>query len=241
MNTEISLDLGEVTLRGTVTGAGPTVLLLHAGGERRRVWAPVAAVLAGHGYRSVAFDLRGHGDSSGRATTLRALADDVAGMIASLPAPVVLVGASVGGLAAIAALADPAVAARASGLVLVDVVPDLEPGRVRSWLDFHGLGGRYTRLVDDVLGSGPALLATAGALDLPILVVHGGPGSPLRDADVGRLRTANHRVAVVRVPAAGHLVARDAPDHLADLVSGWLCGIGHGAVSTPGVGGQDLR
>ncbi|MFI5562657.1 alpha/beta fold hydrolase [Amycolatopsis japonica] len=241
MRTEISLDLGEVTLRGTVTGAGPTVLLLHAGGERREVWTPVAAVLARNGFRSVAFDLRGHGDSSGRATTLRALADDVAGMIASQPAPVVLVGASVGGLAAIAALADPAVAARASGLVLVDVVPDLEPGRARSWLDFHGLTGRYTRLVDDVLGSGPALLATAGVVDLPILVVHGGQGSPLRDADVGRLRAAGRQVTVVRVPSAGHLVARDAPEHLADLVSGWLCGIGHGAVSASGGGGQDLR
>ncbi|MBB5855607.1 alpha/beta fold hydrolase [Amycolatopsis umgeniensis] len=217
--TEISLDLGEVTLRGTVTGTGPTVLLLHAGGERRGVWAPVAAVLARRGLRTVAFDLRGHGDSSGKATTLRQLADDVVGMIGSQRAPIVLVGASIGGLAAIAALADPAVADRAAGLVLVDVVPDLPPARVRSWLDFQGLGGRYTQVVDDVLGSGTALFATAGALDLPILVVHGGPGSPLDDSDVRRLRTANRRVTVARVPSAGHLVARDAPEELADLVS----------------------
>ncbi|RSN17570.1 alpha/beta hydrolase [Streptomyces sp. WAC 05977] len=241
MTTEISLDLGGVTLRGTVTGTGSTVLLLHAGGERRAVWAPVAAVLARRGFRSVAFDLRGHGDSSGQATTLRALAADVAGMIGSQPAPILLVGASVGGLAALAALADPAVAAKAAGLVLVDVVPDIEPARARSWLGFHGLGGRYTRLVEDVLGSGPALLATAGALDLPILVVHAGQDTPLRDVDVDRLRTVNPRVAVAGVPAAGHLVARDAPEALAELVSAWLCGIRHGTVSTPGAGGQDLR
>ncbi|MFI9452331.1 alpha/beta fold hydrolase [Amycolatopsis sp. NPDC052450] len=241
VTTEIRLDLGEVTLRGTVTGAGPTVLLLHAGGERREVWVPVAAVLARRGFRSVAFDLRGHGDSSGQATTLRALADDVAGMVRSQPAPIVLVGASVGGLAAIAALADPAVAKRAGGLVLVDVVPDIEPARARSWLDFHGLAGRYTRLVEDVLGSGSALLATAGALDMPILVVRAGQGSPLGEADVRRLRAANRRVTVVRVPAAGHLVARDAPEELANLVSEWLCGIGHGTVSAPVPGGQDLR
>lgn len=138
-------------------------------------------------------------------------------------------------------MADPAVAARASGLVLVDVVPGVEPARVRSWLGFHGLGGRYTRLVEDVLGSAPALLATAGALDMPILVVHGGHDSPLREADVDRLRAANARVAVAGVPAAGHLVARDAPEVLADLVATWLCGIRHGTVSTPGEGGQDLR
>ncbi|WP_410664896.1 alpha/beta fold hydrolase [Amycolatopsis sp. lyj-84] len=217
--TEISLDLGEVTLQGTVTGTGPTVLLLHAGGERREVWEPVAATLARRGLRAVAFDLRGHGGSSGRATTLRTLADDVVAMIGSQPGPIVLVGASIGGLAAIAALADPAVADRAAGLVLVDVVPDVPPARARSWLDFHGFGGRYTRLVDDVLGSGAALFATAGALDLPILVVHGGQGSPLDDSDVRRLRAANRRVTVARVPAAGHLVARDAPDELASLVS----------------------
>ncbi|KZB80213.1 alpha/beta fold hydrolase [Amycolatopsis regifaucium] len=216
--TEIRLDLGEVVLQGTVTGTGPTVLLLHAGGERRGVWAPVAEVLAGHGLRTVAFDLRGHGDSTGRATTLRALARDVVGMIGREPAPIVLVGASVGGLAAIAALADPAVAARVSCLVLVDVVPDPAPARVRSWLDFRGLGGRSTQLVEDVLGSGAALLATAGALDMPILVVHGGRDSPLSEADLRRLRAANRRVTVARVPAAGHLVARDAPEELARLV-----------------------
>lgn len=217
--TEISLTLGDVTLRGTVTGSGPTVLLLHAGGERRSVWAPVAAILARQGLRTVAYDLRGHGDSSGKATTLRALADDVVEMIGREPVPIVLVGASVGGMAAIAALAEPAVAKRVAGLVLVDVVPGLAPARVRSWLDFHGLGGRYTHLVDDILGSGPALLVTAGALDLPILVVHAGPESPLSEADVHRLRVANRRVTVARVPAAGHLVARDAPEELARLVS----------------------
>lgn len=41
--TDVSLAVGEVTLRATVTGTGPTVLLLHAGGEHRGVWAPVAA------------------------------------------------------------------------------------------------------------------------------------------------------------------------------------------------------
>lgn len=216
---DISLALGEVTLRGTVTGEGPTVLLLHAGGEQRGVWAPVAALLAGNGLRTVAFDLRGHGESSGRASTLRALAEDVIEMVSREPAPFVVVGASVGGLAAIAALAEPSAAQRVAGLVLVDVVPDPAPARVRSWLGFHGLGGRYTCLVEDILGSGPALLATAGALDLPILLVRAGQDSPLTDTDVRRLHTANSRVTLARVPAAGHLVARDAPEELARLIS----------------------
>lgn len=217
--TEVALELGEVTLRATVTGTGPTVLLLHAGGEHRGVWAPVAARLTTRtATRTMAVDLRGHGDSTGQATTLRALADDVSAMVAREPAPIVVVGASLGGLAAIAALADPSTAHRVAGLVLVDVVPDPDPDRVRSWLDERGLGGHYPELVADILDSGPELLATAGTLEVPILLVRGGR-SPLRDADVDRLRTANHRVTVTRVPGAGHLVARDAPAELARIVS----------------------
>jgi pimeloyl-ACP methyl ester carboxylesterase len=220
---EVSIARGEVTLRATVTGTGPTVLLLHAGGEQRGVWAPVAALLATSGLRTVAFDQRGHGESAGRATTLRELADDVTEMVGREPAPIVVVGASLGGLATIAALADPCTAGRVAGLVLVDVVPDPDPGRIRVWLDAQGLPGRglldrHGEVVDDILESGPELLAIAAALDLPILLVRAGR-SPLADADAERLCAANRRVTVTRVPTAGHLVARDAPAELARIVA----------------------
>lgn len=214
--TEVDLDLGEITLRATVTGTGPTVLLLHAGGERRDVWAPVAERMTTH--RTVAVDQRGHGDSPGRATTLRAFANDVRAMVAGEPAPVVVVGASLGGLAALAALAAPDTARRVAGLVLVDVVPDPDPDRVRSWLAEQGLRDYYPDLVADILASGHQLRATAAALDLPVLLVRA-EGSPLSDADEDRLRAANPRVTTVRVPGAGHLVARDAPAELARIVS----------------------
>jgi len=44
-------------------GDGPLALLHHANGFCAAVWAPVAEGLRGH-YRVVAFDARGHGDSS---------------------------------------------------------------------------------------------------------------------------------------------------------------------------------
>ena len=224
--TEVTLARGGATLRGTATGTGPTVLLLHAGGEHRGVWTPVAAVLTLCGLRTVAFDLRGHGDSSGQATALRAIAEDVTAMIRREPPPVVVVGASLGGLAAIASLADPRAARHVAGLVLVDVVPDPDPARVRAWLDDRGLRHDRAELVEDILERGPELLATATKIELPILLVRGGPGSPLTDAEVERFRDANPAVTVSRVPAAGHLVARDAPDELAHIVadraSTWL-------------------
>lgn len=211
----ISITTGGATLVATVTGAGPTVLLLHAGGERRGVWAPVAARTS---MRTVAYDLRGHGESSGRAATLDQLAADVTAMVVREQPPIVVVGASLGGLAAIVALTEPATAQRVAGLVLVDVVPDPDPVRVRSWLDEHALRDRHADLVEDILGSGSALATAAAALEMPILLVRAGR-SPLTDTDVERFRTANRRVTVTDVPAAGHLVARDAPADLARIVS----------------------
>ncbi|MGW3045883.1 alpha/beta hydrolase [Kitasatospora sp. NPDC001159] len=108
--------------------------MLHAGGERRQVWAPVSEVLVGAGFRCAAFNQRGHGDSDGRARALSPCAEDVAAMLRTEPPGCVVVGASLGGLAAIAALTDPAARARVAGLVLVDVVPCLEPSRVRRFL-----------------------------------------------------------------------------------------------------------
>lgn len=206
-------------LRGTAQGTGPTVLLLHAGGEDRRVWAPVTAELVSRGLRAVAYDLRGHGESSGTATILPPLAEDVAAMIGPEPAPVVVVGASLGGLTAIAALADPATQGHVAALILVDVVPDPAPARVRTWLDEHGLRPRWPQLVDDLLDRGSQLLATAATIHLPILLVRGGTRSPLDDADVARLLQANPRVTVTRVADAGHLVARDAPLELARIIA----------------------
>ena len=207
----------DATLRATVTGAGPTVLLLHAGGEQRGVWAPVTARMAG--LRTVAVDLRGHGDSSGEATTLQAVSDDIADIVERQPEPIVMVGASLGGLAAMAALAKPAVAQRVAGLILVDVVPDPDPVRVRAWLGAQGLLDQYPEIVNDILAGTAELLETVAALEMPILLVRAGVQSPVGDADALRLSEANRRVAVVQVPEAGHLVARDAPEALARIVS----------------------
>ncbi|MFD3744176.1 alpha/beta fold hydrolase [Nocardia sp. NPDC058633] len=218
MNSEVTVVLGDVSLRATVTGTGPTVLLLHAGGEQRGVWAPISPRIAAGGLRTVAYDLRGHGESTGRATTLRALRDDVIEMVRRESTPIVVVGASIGGLAAIAALAEPAVARGVVGLVLVDVVPCPDPDRVRSWLGARGLADRRADLVEDTLTWGPALHATAVASDLPILLVHAGR-SPLSAAEVDRFRAANPRVTVTELPDVGHLVAQQAPTQLARIVS----------------------
>lgn len=215
--TEISFVHGDVQLCGTAAGSGPTVLLLHAGGEERGVWAPIADVLTRRGLRAVAYDLRGHGASSGEAKALHPIAADVTAMIRREPAPVVVVGASLGGLAAIASLADPTTAQAVAGLILVDVVPNPDPPRVRAWLDDRGLR-HHTDLVDDIFDQCPALLATATDLTVPIMLVRAGPTSPLTDAEADHFRAAVPTLTITHIPTAGHLIARDAPAHLANLI-----------------------
>jgi pimeloyl-ACP methyl ester carboxylesterase len=56
-----SLQRPDATLYCDSLGHGQEILLLHAGGERRRVWHPVMGYLANHGCRCVAYDQRGHG------------------------------------------------------------------------------------------------------------------------------------------------------------------------------------
>ncbi|WP_020386831.1 alpha/beta fold hydrolase [Kribbella catacumbae] len=223
---EVTLTRGDVQLRGTATGNGPTVLLLHAGGEDRSVWTPIAAILTKHQLRTLAFDLRGHGASTGQANTLQPIADDVTAMIHNEPPPVIVVGASLGGLATIAALANPPTTQAVAGLILVDVVPNPDPARVRTWLDDRGLRDHRTDLVEDILNHSHELLTTATKLDLPVLLVRGGPTSPLTDAEVHRFHALIPTLTITQIPTAGHLIAHDAPDQLAHIItnqaSAWL-------------------
>lgn len=106
----------------------PTVVLMHGGGQTRRSWSGAAREFARVGYHVFNLDARGHGESDwpvdGR-YSLDALADDIAVVLEGTTTPVVLVGASMGGVAALhyAAIARrPAPAA----IVMVDIVPRVE-------------------------------------------------------------------------------------------------------------------
>jgi pimeloyl-ACP methyl ester carboxylesterase len=111
---------------------GPTVVLLHGGGQTRHSWAGTWRLLADDGWRSVSLDLRGHGDSDWAADgdySRAAFAADVAAVAAALPTPPVLIGASLGGIASLIAVAEsPVQEDTARAIVLVDVAHRIEPG-----------------------------------------------------------------------------------------------------------------
>lgn len=126
---------------------GPTVVLLHGGGQTRHSWAGTWRVLVEAGWRAWSVDLRGHGESDWAPDgdySLDAFAGDVRALAESLPRPPVLVGASLGGLSSLVAVTDSADQARtARALVLVDVAHRMEAsGRDRIGAFMTGnLGG----------------------------------------------------------------------------------------------------
>jgi pimeloyl-ACP methyl ester carboxylesterase len=113
---------------------GPPVLLFPGGGQTRHSWDGTARLLGNKGWRATTIDLRGHGDSDWAADgdySLDAFAADVRDVAwATGPRPPVLVGASLGGISSLIAIAEDDEATDrpvASALVLVDVAPRLEP------------------------------------------------------------------------------------------------------------------
>jgi pimeloyl-ACP methyl ester carboxylesterase len=109
------------------------ILLLHGGGQTRHAWSRTARRLAEAEWRAIAIDQRGHGDSAWSEHGAYAAADygaDAAAVARRIAQehggnPVVI-GASLGGIAALTALAD-AGEPPFCGLVLVDVVPRMDP------------------------------------------------------------------------------------------------------------------
>ena len=104
------------------------VLFLHGGGQTRHAWGGAALAVAHAGFRAITMDHRGHGDSDwspdGGYTT-DSFVNDLREVVAQLDQPPFLVGASLGGIAALLAEAGSG-KSLCRGIVFVDVTPRME-------------------------------------------------------------------------------------------------------------------
>ena len=121
-----------ISLTADVAGPldGPTVVLLHGGGQTRHSWSGTWRVLADAGWRAVSVDMRGHGESGWAPDgdySIEAFGNDIKVISGTLSRPPILVGASLGGLSSLLAIAESEVQEDvARGLVLVDVAHRME-------------------------------------------------------------------------------------------------------------------
>lgn len=145
-------------LVGDLYGRGPrAVMLLHGGGQTRHAFAGTAEQLAAAGWTALVLDQRGHGDSEwieNGAYKVTDFAADAAAVAANLTerfgTPPVIVGASLGGMAAMIAEGAAFKTGRAphfAAMVLVDVTPrfDIEgASRVRDFMRERAFEGFAT-------------------------------------------------------------------------------------------------
>jgi peroxiredoxin len=132
--------VGGVRLVGDRRGstAAAPVLLLHGGGQTRYSWGGTAEALADAGWQAITIDARGHGESDWAPDEdyrLRAFAEDLRIVIGELGEAPAVVGASLGGLTTIL-LEGELAPSSTRAVVLVDVVPELEPAGTDRIRDF---------------------------------------------------------------------------------------------------------
>ena len=105
------------------------VVFLHGGGQTRRSWGRAAAAVAERGWQAITVDLRGHGESDWSNEgdyRVVSFAADIQEVVRQLPPRPVLVGASLGGFTSML-LAGEISPGIASAVVLVDIVPNMDP------------------------------------------------------------------------------------------------------------------
>jgi flavin reductase (DIM6/NTAB) family NADH-FMN oxidoreductase RutF/pimeloyl-ACP methyl ester carboxylesterase len=199
----------------------PCVLLIPSAGQSRRTWHEAAEALAAAGRYVVSIDLRGHGDSERPADgryDLDAYVGDLCSILAKLSSRPVIVGASLGGWIATAALGEggPDIA---SGLVLVDSPPRIDPDKAREVgqmlrsyaerrgdsIDFdpHTFEGMDLEDIEERLAK------AASALKLPTLIVRGAQSELSSLESIKELTVAIADAEAVEIEGAGHLVATE--------------------------------
>jgi pimeloyl-ACP methyl ester carboxylesterase len=128
-----------LTLAADAVGpaGAPTILFLHGSGQTRQSWHRALAEADERGYRAIALDMRGHGDSewsSDGKYGLDRFTADVRQVVDQIGGEPVLVGASLGGLVGMLIAARPPPRLRA--LVLVDVTPRIEMSGAKEVMAF---------------------------------------------------------------------------------------------------------
>ena len=100
-SSNVRLSESGLHVSAATIGSGPTVMLLHGWGGSAADMMPTATALARAGYRSVVFDMPGHGRSPGRESSLVQFLRAMRAVARTLGTPDFVIGHSFGGAAAV--------------------------------------------------------------------------------------------------------------------------------------------
>lgn len=213
-----------VVLRGDRQGDpdDPLVLLVHGGGQTREIWNDTATALVRAGRQVISIDLRGHGESEWPADArydFGAYVEDLRAVLAQLPSRPVIVGASLGGWVAAAAVGEDG-GHLASGLVLADAPPDLDLTNIRQTAGAiraasETAKGAYDARMLERFQLDQALerfKAAAPNIRVPALFVRGALSDITDAASASRIVEQIPGAEYAEIGEAGHLVASDRSD-----------------------------
>jgi pimeloyl-ACP methyl ester carboxylesterase len=205
--------------------AGPPMVLLHGLGDDEGDWHTVLSTLADR-YLVYALDLRGHGRSAhpGR-YSFELMRDDVIGFLDVVGVErCVLIGHSMGGTVAI--LLAEAAPHRLTHLILEDVMaprpgalkrPPLAPPDTPTLFDFAAVNAIRGQLNDP----DPDWWAQTEAVDVPTLVIGGGPDSQIPQHLLAEQVDRMPDATLVTI-AAGHHVHASRPAEFLEAVHDFL-------------------
>jgi pimeloyl-ACP methyl ester carboxylesterase len=217
-------------------GSGPLVLLVHGWGGRASQMAPLAAHIASQGFRAVAFDVTGHGESPVRRSRWDCFLHDIASVLQALgagpevpggsaPALHACVGHSAGGLTMMALRRRGLLRARRYVCVCAPGHPFPPVEAVRRQLDpppavlrryQGGIASQFGLPWEDLAAG--AAFAGAGR---ELLLVYDRADRYIDHGEGDRLQTLCPQARLLKTEDLGHVRILSSPQ-LAKAVSGFL-------------------
>lgn len=211
--SRLAVEAAGLPLAAEERGSGETVVLVHAAGMDRRMWAPTFTAL-GNGIRAVTYDRRGYGESAApepySGTTIEEQAEDLAAVASAAGPPVLLAGQGTGALVALdlmrrrpglatgAVLADPP-------LLALSATGPAHIGALRAEIAAAAAAGEDVRLPGIDLAAEANWEFTRGALraiEVPAIVLRGegAPPAPAEAADALAALLPRGRLSVAPGP-----------------------------------------
>ena len=211
----IDLKDGPFRVSATTFGDGPIAMLLHGWGGSSTDMLPLAWAFARAGWRSVAFDMPGHGQSRERESSLVEFLRAMRLVAGALGGPAVVVGHSFGGAAAVFGITELSLPVRAAVLFSPAPGPAYYVDRFARavGLPAERTDGMVRQLVERVgrpMESLDALVAARSAT-VPALILHDPRDREVSFEFAEQMHEAWRGSRLVAAPSLGHKrILRDA-------------------------------